>query len=61
MWFDETAIEDTDPEKLVLFSSGMTNVDGEVNCNESKTVGMEMQKLLDGGYFTDKLTLKMKC
>ena len=52
---------DTDPETLVSFSRGMTNADGVVNSNEAKTVGMEMQKLLDGGCFTDKLSLKLKC
>ena len=60
-WFESTALEDTDPNKLVSFSTGKICDDGVVNSHESRKVGIQIHKMLDGGNFTDKISLKMKC
>lgn len=60
-WFKSTDLMNTDPKKLVSFSTGETCTDDLVNCNLADVVGMEMQRSLDGGSFISKVSLKSKC
>ena len=59
--FNSTELVETDPQKLVSFSTGEIYMDETVNCYLSNDVGMKMQESIDGGNFTSKISLKLKC
>lgn len=60
-WFENSQIKDTDPEKFVSFSTGMICTDETVNTDKFTVVGIRIHLLLDGGDFTSKVSLKLKC
>ena len=50
-----------DPEKLCSFSLGYICTSNEINTPEAELIGRKMLTLLDGGTFSSKLPMSLKC
>ena len=60
-WFKSTELVETDPQRLVSFSTGKICIDETVNCYLSDDLGMKMLESIDGGNLTSRVSLKLKC